>query len=421
MTQAGTDVVVDVTSLTSAEDFLVSQNHHATPSDPFARQCFVEIVQSLIFMSRVHVPHPTLYSATPEDYGRQPFLLRELMSAGLLHPVRLDARQERAVRRLESESMADLQSLQGIRSMARFIEHVLTCDTASAGRQQPLGARISAWNSFHQEHVRSAAEHHRHRIQTLDGVEDDAFGEWAHAASTLLAGTLNDIVGEGSGAYLMATLARAVKYRARAEALDLPYQSHPMRRDFSLTFDLTRGGAADETVLDLIKEVRGIHRSLMRSAQDEDAHRMRLLELELPLLGGRLWTSHEIGLTSDAEWIKLVVGKISQYRERTADLRMAVQQCVTEEDQVRLRRDIDKVTGQLLDRLGLRSVELSPVERELVDSVASVTQVTPGVPRVSGLWFGVRALGKRFTFPGAQPYQRFLYREFIGAWKRSGR
>ncbi|MGW1268563.1 hypothetical protein [Streptomyces sp. NPDC002491] len=42
-------------------------------------------------------------------------------------------------------------------------------------------------------------------------------------------------------------------------------------------------------------------------------------------------------------------------------------------------------------------------------------------PAVSGLWFGARVLGERFAFVGAQPFQGFLYKEFVNAWKRAGR
>src|SRR3979490_1898039 len=83
----GTDVLIDVTSLISAEDYLLSQNRHARPGDPFARQCFVEIIQSLIFMSRVSVAPPVLYTPTPGDFGQRPLLLRSLMNAGVLTPL----------------------------------------------------------------------------------------------------------------------------------------------------------------------------------------------------------------------------------------------------------------------------------------------------------------------------------------------
>lgn len=119
--------------------------------------------------------------------------------------------------------------------------------------------------------------------------------------------------------------------------------------------------------------------------------------------------------------IELIVGRIRDYRTRAADLRRAVERCVTDEDYVRLARDIDGVKRQLLERLGLRKVELSAMERELVGTVASVAEAAPGVPKVSGIWFGARTLGKQLSFAGAQPFQRFLYREFVDAWKRAGR
>lgn len=212
-----------------------------------------------------------------------------------------------------------------------------------------------------------------------------------------------------------------MKYRARAEAAAVSYQSHPMRRDFSLTFDMTRQGAEETQVLDLIQSVRGIHTTLSQAAGQDDAYRLQLLQLELPLLGGRLWTAGEIGSRSDQDWITLVASRIRQYRDRAADLRTAVERCVTDEDYLRLARDIDGVKRQLLERLGLRRVELSAMERELVGTVASVAEAAPGVPKVSGLWFGARTLGKQFAFTGAQPFQRFLYREFVDAWKRAGR
>jgi len=65
-----------------------------------------------------------------------------------------------------------------------------------------------------------------------------SFGQWSRAAALLLAAALDTIAEPGDGPYVMATL-------ARAEACLVAYQSHPLRRDFSLTFDLTRRGATD--------------------------------------------------------------------------------------------------------------------------------------------------------------------------------
>jgi hypothetical protein len=193
-----------------------------------------------------------------------------------------------------------------------------------------------------------------------------------------------------------------------------------MRRDFLLTFELTRGGAESTFILDVIKVVRGIQASLLAAGGESIASRLQILEVELPLLGGRLWESADVGKRSDIDWIEFVADKIAEYRERAQDLRAAIERCVAAEDYLRLVRDIGAVRQKLMERLGLRSVDLSPVERDLVNSVASVTESVSGVPKVSGLWIGIRAVEKRYVFSG-EPFQRFLYKEFVKAWKRSGK
>lgn len=127
------DLLVDVTSVIGAEDFILSQNHRAPPADPFARQCFAELVQSLIFMPKVFVAHPTIPSPRDVDFGEQPWLLRALMRAGLLHPLRLDNDEWPAAVALEAAALRDLKGWQGTRSVIQFIEQAIACDDATAG------------------------------------------------------------------------------------------------------------------------------------------------------------------------------------------------------------------------------------------------------------------------------------------------
>lgn len=416
-----TEILIDVTSLISAEEFLLSQNNGSTSADPFARQCFVEVVQSLIFMSRTYVPHPVLFRPAPADFGERPLLLRSLMRAGLLHPLQIGSPGARVYQQLEDSAIRDLSGGHGLTSMIRFIEQARDIDNANAASQEALLTRIHAWCEFQDNQVRPVKGHHSARIRTPDGVEEDAFGEWARATAVVIRGPLEVIATSGRGGYLMANLARTMKYRARAQATGVSYQSHPLRRDFSLTFDLTRDGASEEAVFDVIRAVRGIHETLTQAVGPDGTHRLRLIALELPLLGGRLWASSDLGHNDDRSWVDLVVGRIADYRDRAADLRHAVERCVSDEDRLRVARDIDDVKFRLLDRLGLRHAEPSAVEREIVSSVASVASAAPGIPVVSGLWFAARSLGRQYTYPGALPYQRFLYREFIDAWKRAGK
>ncbi|MDG9678167.1 hypothetical protein [Micromonospora sp. DH14] len=414
-----TEVLVDVTSIIGAEDFIAAQNRRAQPGDPFARQAFVELIQSLIFMNRVWVAHPVRARPTTADFGARPLLLRALVEADLLHPLQLDVNESRVARTAEESALQDLQSWQGGRALGQFVEQALACDDAMPGTRNSLSKRIHSWSTFQATDVRVAG-HHTDRIGTADGVEDDPFGEWARAASIVLKGALQSMAPPGEEVYVAATLARGLKYRARADATGLSYQAHPIRRDFLLTFDLSREGAAEGVVLDVIRAIRGIHQSLATAASESKTHQVQLLELELPLLGGRLWQASETGRLGDGAWLDLVVSRIGQYRQKAADLRAAVARCVTDEDHLRLARDIDETKKQLLERLGLRKITLSAVEQELVNSVASVAESVPGVPKVSGMWIGARLIGKQMSSTGT-PVQRFLYKEFYRAWKRAGR
>lgn len=343
------------------------------------------------------------------------------MHTGLVRPLRLSDREWPPLRR-PRPALAGSQEPQGTRSVMQFVEQALICDRAQSARRNSLSRRIGEWSDFQARKIRIPGNH-ADRIATSDGIEDDDYGHWARAAALALEGSLEQVAAATEQKYVMANLARGLKYKVRAEAAGTCYQAHPMRRDFSLTFQLNQDDADNESVLDLIKAVRGIHRSLSEAAGTPLSHRMRLLELELPLLGGRLWDSSETLRESDQTWLEMVVDRIRDYRDSAAELRETVMRCVTDEDLLRVVRDIDEVKEHLLDRLGLRRVETSAVERELVDDVASVVQMATGVPKVSGLWFGTRTLGKQvaqFRFSG-QPYQQFLYREFMWAWKASGR
>lgn len=415
-----TNLLVDVTSIIGAEEFITAQNRGVPPADPFARQSFVELIQSLIFMSRLYVAHPTLANPEPGDFGAQPRLLRELCNGGLLHPLRLDDAAWSTAQTAERAAIGDLQTPEGYRSLARFIEQALLCDEAQSGTRNSLSARMRGWAEFQAESVWHVVGHHADRIATKDGVEDDPFGEWARAAAVVLRGPLQTVAPSGGEPYVASLLARGLKYQARADAAGLSYQSHPLRRDFLLTFDLTREGADAGVVLDVIKAVRGIHEFLATAAGERETHRIRLLELELPLLGGRLWSSDEAGRMDEDSWIALVVRRVAVYRAKATKLREAIARCVTDEDVLRLGRDIDEAKQHLAERLGLLRTEPSPLEHDLVNGVASVAAAVPGVPKVSGLWVGARTVSRQLV-PMGTPIQRFLYREFIQAWRRAGR
>jgi hypothetical protein len=412
-------MVVDVTSFISAEEFILSQNRGEGPLDPFARQCYAEVVQSLIFFDQILVPHPTLLQPRPQDFGSQPRILQHLFDMGVVTPLAFSSTEVDALARAEADALRALKT-HGVLSLHSFIEKSAMCDREqqAKGGDQLLLRKIVEWNDFQQSQVRASGNHHMARIGTADGVEADPLGDWARDSARAMEGQLQRLLPDkGAQLHLTATLARSLRYVARANVKKVAYQAHPLRRDFCLTLDLTTGGASDAEILDVIREIRGIHHVLQTAAGSEHGNRLQLLELELPLLGGRLWTSQERGRRDDERWLRQACERLSEYRHRAAELRLAVSRCISEEDTLRLKLDMAHVRDQLLERLGLKRTELNETERELVRGVASVADSAIGLPVVSPLLIGGRALGQRYAAPG-NAYQKFVYREFLGAWKK---
>jgi hypothetical protein len=278
--------------------------------------------------------------------------------------------------------------------------------------------KIVAWSTFQDTKVRRERDSHMARISTTDGVEEDIFGEWARQSARSMTGRLQRLLPDQAvQVYLMASLARSLRYMARANVKQLVYQTHPLRRDFCVTFDMVDGGASDREILDVIREIRGIHRGLQIAGGSRYRDRLRLLELELPLLGGRLWTSSERGRNSDDRWLRLTCGRLSEYRVRATKLRQAISRCMFEEDKIRLKLDLDRVRERLLHDMKLKTTELNETERELLRDVASVADSAIGLPIVRPLLIGGHLFSKKLANAG-NAYQKFVYREFIGAWKR---
>lgn len=412
-------MVLDVTSFISAEEFIVSQNHGETALDPFARQCYAEVVQSLIFFDQILVPHPTKLDPRPDDYGSQPRMLRYLFDLGIVAPLSFTTAEAQRLEKVEQTVLESLKT-NGVVSLLSFIDKTAQCDQEQQARggDQQLLRKIVDWNEFQQEKVREPSDHHRMRITTADGIEADPLGDWARASTDAVEGQLRKLVPDRqSQLHLTATLARSLKYVARANTKKLAYQAHPIRRDFCLTFDMTSGGASDNEILDVIREIRGIHRVLQTAGGPQHNSRLQLLELELPLLGGRLWTTSELGRYDDSRWLQRVCGKLDEYRARASDLRQALSRCICEEDKLRLKLEMQHVSNELLQRLGLHSVEKNTTERELIRDVASVADTAIGLPVVTPVLIGGQAVAQKFRASG-NDYQKFVYREFIGAWKK---
>ncbi|MFI6999500.1 hypothetical protein [Nocardia sp. NPDC050175] len=182
--------MVDVTTFISAEEFILSQNHSSPsrPRDPFAQQCYAELVQSLIYFDEVLVPHPTALNPVPADYGDFPRILRHLFDLRIAMPLSIGPSEEPALVTAERAAMETLKTT-GVETRLRFIDKTRRADreVQERGGGQRMLANIAAWADYQWENVRVEG-HHRARIGGADGVELDPFGQWARASSFAMEG-----------------------------------------------------------------------------------------------------------------------------------------------------------------------------------------------------------------------------------------
>lgn len=409
-------VALDNSTFISAQEFITSQNRGERSRDPFARQSYVELVQSLIFQPAVRVIHPIHLTPNAEQFGDEPYLLRRLFDLGLVTPVHVLTDSVDHLATAESEVLRTLQT-QGVEAMLSFLHSMDACDqeVETAG-SIGLRKRILQWNDFHQTQI----PHHLVRVPTSDGIEPDPLGEWARAASLAIGELFRPLMPETvEPSNLIAALARSLRYQARATVTGHAYQPHGLRRDFAITSQILSDDMDDEFALDVIKLVRGIHDNLSDSAGPSRARHVELLRLELPLVGGRLWNNEEAGLRTERDWIDLVCDRITSYRRQAGSLRELVRNIRTEEDALRFENGIDIVTQQLNERLGLSTADITPLEQQLAEGVSSVVSTVPGIPTVGGIWIGARATLKRYSFRGNLA-QKFIYQEYLSAWRRAG-
>ncbi|MEV4787699.1 hypothetical protein AB0K53_20015 [Streptomyces tuirus] len=408
-------LALDNSTFISAQEFITAQNRGERSRDPFARQSYVELVQSLIFQPAVRVIHPVHLSPTSEQFGDEPYLLRRLLELGLVTPVQVFADSIQHLAAAESDVLNTLQT-RGVDAMLSFLRSMEACDQEAEAAGSPgLRRRILQWNDFHQTQI----PHHLVRVPTADGIEPDRLGEWARAASVAIGELFRPLMPSAvEPSNFIAALARSLRYQARATVTGHAYQPHGLRRDFAVTSQILSDDMDEETAVDVIKLIRGIHDRLSENAGPSRARHLELLRLELPLVGGRLWNAEEAGLRTDRDWIDLVCDRIMNYRMKAGSIRELVRGIRTEEDTLRFERGIEEVTQRLNERLGLSTVDITPLEAQLAEGVSSVASTVPGIPTVGGLWIGARTTLKRYAFRG-NTAQKFVYQEYLSAWRRA--
>lgn len=317
-----TGVVIDVTSVISAEEYIVASNERRPADDPFARQAFVELTQSVIFQPLIYVVHPLSERPSISDFGQHPRLLQAMFETGLAQPF-VTGRQS-DVLAADARDLGSRLQIAGIRPLLAFIDKTAEID---ANSRAPMMDRYRAWTRYQRSVVQPDTASHLARIPTGDGIEEDAVGDWVRSVARSATGELARLTAGGAEDLMLATLVRGLRYHGRIQEAGLLYQAHPLRRDFLLYFNVAHGDSSHDVAGRLLEEVRGVHGAIKSAAGVRHGSRFELAEMVTPLLGGRLWKDGEVGKLERERWIESVVGRLAEYRARAQDLRIAVASC----------------------------------------------------------------------------------------------
>lgn len=400
-------VLIDTTSIISAQDYIVAQNRGCEPRDPFARDSYSEIVQTLTYNSNIFIAHPTKLKPSPADFGSDPALLAELMTLGIVKPLQLQIGIDRQLDEVISRTL----ETEGVPILLSYIDATLSID-ADTGIS--FAAKLQEWTEFQRTHVQTPGSHF-HRVPQ---PENDRTGEWVLSVGRAARGQLAKIAADGEETNLLGQLVRGLRYAGDAQAAGVVYQSHLSRRDFVASC-IVRGknDVSGDSATQVIGAIRGVNETMIRNASGNSRERLKLFVTELPMLGGRLWHRPELGKQNDREWIREVARRINGYRIDAAPLREAIESCATSEDVTRVLRDVEEVQLRLLTKFGYAANAPTPVEMDLANTIDTIASAG-GLPKMAQMMLSLQTaigIGDR----GLRPHQQFLYRQFRDAWKRS--
>lgn len=361
-------------------------------------------MHALALHEQIHVPHPGSEAAPQaEDFGEEP-LLRALMDVGLATPFRLDSDMQTRYEAWTARSRDTLQAHGDV-----ILSRVLQGEAVSGQEPAPWSpASLRRWTRFQRSQVVDRSGRHSARIPGAKGVDYGEFGDSIIRAVAPRRSELQALLADEEPEFVIAYLARGVRYQARAAAARRPYLPHTLRRDFIVQvqaeeFQETRAGAVV-----LRDAIRGIPEAL-RSASLHGAKKIDLLELRTPLLGGRVWKLEDCARKSNSDFARLVAEELAKRHEGYAPLRKVVRGIRTEERAIEVEAELAEVAEECRRRLAGDARSLNHAERALRDATGAV----PGIGKLVEIIIVGKNV-KRDVYYSGTDLQQLVFREIWG-------
>jgi hypothetical protein len=412
-------ILADVTSFISAQDYIISIFNKRPNFDPFAQQSYAELIQSILIYDNIYVPHPTILSnCAPEDFGREPKLLSLLLEKGIVAPLNIENDKQIDYKNAEDEIDKWLRT-HGADKISEYISITEHDEMLRKAQKSNFDgntvSRLSEWCEFHLNNIRHNNNHHKSRISTKDGIEDDGFGEFARGFSSIFREKYNPIF-KGQLDYLVATIMRALRYQTRANICGIAYQPHVMRRDFVLGCNIELSDLPKDYANELIKLIHGIYDELKKYSNPFYQKRVKVLRYNIPLLCGKLWNDTDKDMYKDS-CLEYVTSRLEEYKSKCAILRDQLRKIYSDEDFYKLEGKFEETKSQLFEACGILSTKLTEVDNMLLEGGSAVVDSIPGVPNMKGILINAASLLKKKFFFKSNPAQQFVFQEFLKGWK----
>ena len=412
-------ILVDVTSFISAQDYIISIFTNRPKLDPYAQQSYAELIQSILIYDNIYVPHPILLSnCTTEDFGKEPQLLNLLLKKGIVAPLSIENSKQIDYKNAEDDIDKWLRTY-GVDKIKEYIDITDQDEKLRKVKKTNFDgntiSRLSDWCDFHLNDIRHNSDHHKSRICTEDGIEEDGFGEFAREFSSIFREKYNPKF-KGQIDYLVATIMRSLRYQTRADICCIAYQPHVMRRDFVLGCNIELSDLPKDYAHELIKLIHGIYDELKKYSNSFYQKRIKVLRYNIPLLGGKLWNDSDKDMYRSS-CLEYVADRLEEYHSKCAILRDSLKKIQSEEDFYKLEGKFEETQFQLLEGCGLLNTKLSEVDSMLLEGGLAITGTIPGVPNMKGVLVNTASFLKKKFFLKGNPTQQFIYQEFLNGWK----
>jgi len=318
-------IMMDITTFHSARDYITYEGVLGQENDPFAKESYCRLLQTLCFYDEIYVAHPKAIQNVTNDYFEETQLLYELLKLGVVKPLSLDDKSCKLLNYNEKEKT---------KFFTRAAGDIFDGFFESLNKDEIN--KIGKWVDF-QKKDPIIIKQNKLDV-SLTGIDDDKYGELTKKIAKDKAEKLKFLENKEYIEYFIMTIIRSVKYGERASVggngeTAVIYNPFHMRRDFLLRTEYYNNSDEDEEQR-VFEKIDDFIKSIKKSGNIKTKNFEQNI-VRIPFMGGVLWGSKDYDKNKNKNsWVNLVAERIAEVREEAKPLREKIASIKTEADYI---------------------------------------------------------------------------------------